>query len=251
MRTARLFALLLASISTAAPAQPDAGAAAGDELTGLLSRLARTQVRLEKVYRSGFTVSSVIEELEKNDEVSSRKEREVRVTHVKGVSTSRLLRATEDGKPDLQEAQRELDEQRKRRESRKQSGASGDLANPFRQEEQPLYAFRLLGPDPARPEHVRVGFAPRGVPSPEQITGEAVVDVKRAAVVGMRCAPSKVPTFVDEAQVVAEFAVESPEGPVLSKLELHARGGILFFEKRLRSVSVFSDYGPQPESRAR
>jgi len=228
-------------------AEPAPPQAVPDEL---LKKAAESDARLVRLYKEGaVTMSSRVEELDKEGKVQHTQEMVLRLSHQDGKPQGEVVRATKDGKDITAEERDKLAEQRARGGADGKSGPGKrgrmELSTPFGAEAQPKYAFRLLGPDARDASLVRVGFGPRGKKAEDIWTGEAVVDPGSGAVKWMKQRPSDLPAFVDRLEMVLEFGAATAEGSAISAIHMEGEGGLPFFKKRFRVVTRFSDYGPK------
>ncbi|MBC8645712.1 MAG: hypothetical protein H7X85_01005 [Thermoanaerobaculia bacterium] len=235
-RIALLLALAVAAVPL--PAQ---------DLPALLEGLAKHQDAVRPVYDAGFTMTTRTEELDKKGRAESTTESVERITTVNGKQEREIVRAVRDGKDVTQE-------QRRRRAERKAAAAKAgegsgsrrnltmSVFNPFARDEQAKYRFTLAGADPAVPGGVLIRFEPKGAPSDQTNTGEAVVDTALPAPVRIRYRPSVTKKPIQKIAFDLLFATPSPRGPVLSSFSIEGEGGVLFVKKRFRSKTTFSDY---------
>lgn len=233
-----LFAL---GVALATPAS--ARGAEDVTLAPLLERLGAHAARLERVYDDGgFTIRSSMEQLDAKGKAVSTTNVVTKVTYVKGVAKEEIVERIVDGKDVTAEAAK------KRRAEEAKAAAKGErlesqrLASPFEPDEQAKYVFTLLDPRPADGALRRIAFKPKGKPGTDVYQGEALVDPVEGVVKRFSSKPSKNPTFVDKIRIELEVAEPTSAGPAPSELKVDAEGGFLFYRKRVRIRSTFSDY---------
>lgn len=213
-------------------------AAASAPPADLLQRLAAHDERSQALHRRVATRMTIVgEELDKKGSPTKRTETEVLLTFQGDREVATILKSTEDGK-DV------TDEARKKQQSPKAEGDSSisvKMSSPFSTAEQGKYAFEVVDADPAR---MRIRFAPRGEPSPELWTGEAVVDPAAGEVVSMRSQPSKPPRFVDSMSMELELGARLQGTRMPSKVAFRGEGGFLFIRKRVRGSTEFAYEAP-------
>jgi hypothetical protein len=236
-------ALAALLVLLAEPAAVPAPQPAPDEL---LKKLADHDARLTRLYKEGsVTMTSKVEELDKEGKVQKTQTVVLRLTQKDGKPHAEVLRASRDGK--------DVTEDERKEQAAKQARADEDpkghkdpkmaMTLPFDAAVQPQYRFQLLGPDAKDPALSRLGFGPRGKPSKDVWTGEAVVDPSSGELKWMKQRPSELPTFVDRLEMVMDFGAVTSEGPAVSTLRMEGEGGLPFFKKNFRVVTTFSDYG--------
>lgn len=236
--------VLFAFTSVVALATPAAAFAAEDvTLPSLLERLGAHAARLERVFDDGgFTIKSSMEQLDAKGKAVSTTTVVTRVTYAKGVAKEEILERVVDGKDVTAEAAK------KRRKDEAKAAAKGErlesqrLASPFEPDEQGKYDFTLLAPRPEDAGLRRVGFKPKGKPRSDLYVGEALVDPVAGVVKRFDSKPAKNPTFVNKIRIEVEVAEPTSAGPAPSELKVDAEGGFLFYRKRMRIRSTFSDY---------
>ena len=114
--------------------------------------------------------------------------------------------------------------------------------SPFAPSKQPLYRFRILGPDRSGPNRVRISYEPAGERTVELSIGEAIVDTAEGRMVRLSGHPSKFPWFVERMQVTLVYEEPTPLGSMLSRMEGEGEGGFLFIRKRMRMEGNFGDW---------
>jgi hypothetical protein len=201
------------------------------ELPELLTRLEAAE-RARDARREGtsLTLTTVTEELDGDGKVTSRTEVVSRRSFRNGESSDEVVRATKDGEDVTAGARKQsLEAQEKRRKE----GKKAPKVSPFAAENQPLYRFTLLGPDPKDASRVRIGLSPREKRE-DLHEGEALVDVARGALLRLTGRPSKLPAMASRADVRYEYDVPTPTGLDLGSFRMEGEGGILFVRKRMR-----------------
>jgi hypothetical protein len=178
-------------------------------------------------------VASDYFELDKAGNVEHHVHSESQVILVGGKPVTHVLRATKDGKDNLQDSQKE---------ATKEDRKGRKLEPPFSAGNQPKYRFTMLGPAPSEVGLLRIAFAPKEGRSSEVLEGEAVVDPVAGEIVRMTAHPSKNPVFVDRIDMQLEYGVRTTAGRMLSKVAFAGAGGFLFFHKRVRvEVAIHYD----------
>jgi hypothetical protein len=197
------------------------------ELDALLDRLEAHETKLAAIYENGaFTVTSVIQNLDRSGKATSTTDVETRVTHEKGDRTEQIIRKIENGKDVTPKAPTKVDKEHRKKEA---------FVLPFAKSERAKYRFTRKGPDV-------IAFEPAGKRSTSVWKGEATVDPVQGHVLEIRAKPSKNPFFVDKVSMVLELGLDTKIGPTPSKLSVDGEGGMLFYRKRIRIRTEFSDY---------
>lgn len=229
--------VLLSAVFCATPAR-------AVELPPLLVRLGDHAARLERVYDDGaFTITSSLEQLDASGKAISTTNVVTRVQYTDGSASEEILKRVVDGKDVTEEAAKKRKREEKKAAAKGERLESQRLASPFEPDEQPKYQFKLLDPRPGDTDGcVRVGFKPKGKPSTDLYVGEAVVDPEKGFVKTFKSKPSKNPTFVDKIAIDLEVSEPTAAGPAPSTLKVDAEGGFLFYRKRVRVRSTFTDY---------
>ena len=230
----RTAVLAVALLALAAPAL-----AANDDLAPLLAKLAAAEDRAHPIYREwNYTIKMNADELDSKGKPQSTTKVELRHSFENGEEKQTLVHEEKDGKDitkERQEKQKAREEKRDaaKKDAKKDEGDDDEFPSPFGTKEQPKYVFTRLGPD-------RIGFAPK-VPSKDAMKGDAVVDATgRLKTVTMT--PSKMPAMVSVLEITMELGNGDAETPLLSDLEVHGEGGVLFIKKRFRASTIFSDF---------
>jgi hypothetical protein len=209
---------------------------------GLLDRLAAHDERVDRSLHVGsYTVTTQSEELDRQGRVEHRRESVVTVAHRDGAQVTTVVRASLDGKDvTAEEAQR----QKKREERRKEREDKGvSIESPFARAMQPRHFFWSPGLDAAT-GLLRIAFRPKGARSDELMEGEALVDPPSGQLVRLHARPSKMPTFVDRADVEMRFEPDPSGARLLSQMSIDGEGGFAFVHRRGRASSTFSQYAP-------
>ncbi len=214
----------------------------------LLKKLADRNARLTRLYKEGaVTMTSQVEELDKEGKVQKSQTVVLRLSQKDGKSHAEVLKASRDGKDVTEDERKEQAAKQARADEDPKGGKDQKMAMtlPFDAALQPQYRFQLLGPDARNPSLSRLGFGPRGKPSKDVWVGEAVVDPSSGEVRWLKQRPSDLPAFVDRLEMVIDFGAVTSEGPAVSTLRMEGEGGLPFFKKKFRVLSTFSDYGPK------
>jgi len=208
----------------------------------LMKRLAdwadRTQLQSAV---SSLTADNVIRELDGDGRVLHTEEMVVRANLGPEGPSAKVVKATRDGKDNLQQVL-----QRRRSDSRARQDRIGlqhisEKPTPFTSADQGNYLFELLPPYPDDPRKLRIGFRPRGNPEPGLYVGEAKVDPKKGAVQWLMQKPSRMPAFIDHLLIVEDFRDVPPVGPMLSSLHVAGGGGVWFIRRRFDVDICFLD----------
>lgn len=217
-------------------APPAAPTETGAELAAVLPRVAAHAARFEEMKRRGtFTLRGRMEELGGDGKASGTKEIVLRSVATPSERRTEILRYTEDGADKTAEARQKAE--KRRAEAKKD--AKRDLHLPFLASEQPRYVFSVVERDAAT-GRVRVAFTPRE-PAEDAFKGSAWIDEASGEVLTMGFSPSKTAMFVDHVDVTMRFDLATPLGRAPSAIAFEARGGLLFFRKRVRGSGVLSD----------
>lgn len=217
----------LTLLAVAAPAPAD-----------LLQRLAAHDERSQALSRRVATRMTIVgEELDKKGNPTKRTETAVLLTFQGDREVATIVKSTEDGKDVTEEARK------KQGNPKPEDDSSGSMKmkSPFSAAEQAKYVFEVIEADPSR---MRLRFAPKGKPSPELWTGEAVVDPAAGEVVSMRSQPSKPPRFVDSMSMELELGARLQGTRMPSKVFFRGEGGFLFIRKRFRGSSELAYESP-------
>lgn len=218
-----------------------AAPADGDALPALLPKLSAWSARFESMLtHAAFTMSGGTEEVDGDGEVSNRKEGVFRVNTRGARAHVEVVRYSEAGEDKTREARERVAEQERER-ANKPRKADEELHMPFLSAEEPKYVFRIGETDPRAPTRVRVYFTAKH-PAKNLGNGSAWVDTQTGDVLSMGVSPSKTSLFVDYINVTLEFGENTSMGPALSRIRFEARGGFLFFRKKVRGMAVVSDY---------
>lgn len=203
----------------------------------LLERLATQAKRLETfTSQAQLQVDVVAEELDGDGAVAKSSFTSLKLKR-NGEQVERTLLSHREGDKDLTEA--------KRSELEKPPKKGDSMRSPFLPEQQAKYRYTQLGAPEGSPQLLRLGFAPAGDKSEELSEGEALVDPESGAVLKLSMRPSKLPAGVKTLAVDAVLDAQTPAGRALSKLTIQGTAGFLFFTRRFRVVTTFSDYrGP-------
>jgi hypothetical protein len=222
------------------------------DLGALLARLAAAEERVAASSKAiGFTMTARAEELDRKGNPETVHESVERIRTVDGKSDSELIRASTDGKDETAEERKKRadakaeEEKRAKDEKGKEGGrksVSVGISSPFGAETQKKYRYSLVGKDPSAPDRWRIRFEPKGEPSPELLTGEAIVDAAAGAVIRVTQHPAKNPHFVDRMETTLDFDPANPVGPLPVRMTVEGEGGFLFIKKRIRATMTFSDW---------
>jgi len=244
IRTARLafrasaaVALLPLLSGTASAEPPDAA---------LLARLSLHAEANEQMRKLGsFRLDELVEELDGDGKVTSTEVTKARIES-NGTSAHETVEAcVEDGKDATADKQERVRKDESGTGSERDRLISETLHLPFRQVDQPLYAFDLLKTDPADPSHVQISFVPRN-PNEHTVEGTAWVDTRSGTVLSAGAKMSKPPKLVDWVHFTVEFGAKTPAGPAVSRLTLEAEGGFLFVRRHLRTEMKMTNYRLTP-----
>jgi hypothetical protein len=207
----------------------------------LMSRLAaHVQASRDLMENARVTIQVKAEELDDAGRVKSAEMSQMKVTRKAGATSTEVLSSSKDGVDTTAAKQKELQAQNGKPVSEKQPGFK--VTSPFAASEQGNHAFTMLGPDGENPQFLRIGIAPKDKKGPTIWYGEATVDSARGEVVRVSMRPSQNPTFVSNMAVEMRFDFVSPKGRLMSWMKGQGAGGVLFFKKRMRVQTLFSDY---------
>jgi len=215
--------------------------AEGDTLAALLPKLSAWSARFEAMLdRATFTMSGHTEEVDGDGHASDRKEGVFRINARGPRAHVEVIRYTEDGEDKTAKAREKVKKDEKDR-ANKPRDPDEILHMPFLASQLAKYDFRIGETDPRTPTRVRVYFTAKERAKNLGI-GSAWVDVRTGDVLSMGVSPSKTSMFVDTLNVTLEFGESTPMGPGMSRVTFDARGGFLFFRKRVRGVALVSNY---------
>lgn len=224
--------LVLAGDARDAAAEP-----AAPDLALLLPKLGQHAARFEEMKKRGtFTLRGRMEEVDGQGVASSTKEVLLRSVATPGARTTSILRYTEDGADKTGEARAKAE--KRRAEGKKEK--KRDVHLPFLASEQPRYVFGIAERDAQKPSRVRVTFTPKEA-AEDAFKGSAWVDEPSGEVLTMGFSPTKTSMFVDQIDVTMRFELQTPLGRAPSTISFEARGGVLFFRKRVRGSGTISD----------
>jgi hypothetical protein len=209
--------------------------AAGAPSPALLARLAERAEAGEQAARNGtLTVTVEADQLDGEGRVKEHRHTVLKLTRRDGKLVSReLLEATRDGADIKAEESKRMAEEKEREEA---------LRSPFHPAVVAQYRLTQL-PTPEGAA-VRLAFEPLAGGDEKLFIGEATADEATGELLTLSVRPSKLPTFVDAVELKGEFEAHSAAGRSLSRLSVEGRGGFLFFRKRFRAVTTFSDITP-------
>ncbi|MHB8419696.1 MAG: hypothetical protein ACYDCL_16590 [Myxococcales bacterium] len=218
-------ALLLTAAALPAPAPVPAPA-------GLMKLLAAQAARLQQgLQKLSIEVTADYRELDRSGQPTHEGVSTARIDFDGPSRQTRVLRATLDGKDNLEKAQAEASEN-----DRKERKVEG----PFEAWNQPKYRFEVLGPA-AEPGLWRMAIEPLSRAS-GVLEGEALVDPVSGEAVRVAVHPSKLPVFVDRLDFVVDYATRLPGvGRTLSHISIDGEGGFLFFRKH-RKIEIAIRY---------
>ena len=202
----------------------------------LLDKLGTRAKQLE-VFTNGsrVTVDIVAEEFDGEGAVKKTTHTALRVARSGSKTERKLFTYQENGKDLTEDKRAELE-----KEPPKKGGAA--VQSPFHPDQRAKYRFSTL--EPPADGLVRLGFEPSGEKSDQLYVGEATVDPETGDVRSLSLKPSKYPTFVDSLSLEARLDAPTPAGRAMSRLAMKGEAGLLFFKKRFRVVTTFSDYEP-------
>jgi hypothetical protein len=206
--------------------------------------LDRVSVRVGTPAYSGFTQKETEEDLDGDGNVTStRMTKSRQMLSPDGSQRGVVIEGIEDGQDVTEKVRKFRDERDRKARARGQKRVDLidldiDLNIPFEAAERPNYRFSLINGDPSRP---RVHFEPKSRESHGWI-GDATIDAATATVLEMHGEPQVSPHFVDEITIQMEFEPTTPDGPNPARMVVVAKGHFLFFHKRMRYTSLFSDF---------
>jgi len=210
-------------------------------LEALLPKLSAWSARLEAALnRSVFTMTGHTDEVDGDGRASDHKEGVFRVDARGERVHVQVLRYAEDGEDKTAEAREKVRRDEEKRD-KKHKEPDEVLRMPFLQPELGKYSFRIGESDPRSPARVRVYFSAKQR-AKNLGNGSAWVDTRTGEVLTMGVSPSKTSLFVDFINVTLEFGDVTPAGPGISRIGFDARGGFLFFHKRVRGEATLSNY---------
>jgi hypothetical protein len=237
VRAAASHLVVAASIALAWAALDERVAAAQPPDAELLARLGKQATSFESLFkRATFKVSVVLEELDGDGKVASRK----KVTsHVEANGDKRhnvIDSCTKDG------ADCKAKEQERTNKQEAEPDDDDDMRSPFLPAEQSRYVFDQVAVDSTDPARVKINFSPKS-PEKHTVEGSAWVDTGAGGVVSAAARLVKTPMFVDWVHVSVELGAPSPMGLAPSKMTFEGQGGFLFImHKHFRAEVVLSDY---------
>ncbi len=206
----------------------------------LLKRLAAQEAVSRQLFEAAsLQVTSVTEELGSDWKPTSTRSRRFKLIRADGVTKTEVLSGTKDGVDDTEAVRAKVAEQEK---TPKASEIDLGLPSPFQSDMQSQYTFVVLGPDPNDASLTRIGFSPKGKKSPKIAYGDASIDEAAGETVRLSIRPSENPRFVDSLSLELRYEHKNTRGRLLSFLRGQGSGGILFFKKRMRNTSTFSNY---------
>ncbi len=219
-----------------------AGLARGESPSAELLEKLAAHAQTNKTLMGNATVTMAVkaEELESDGRVKSVENSKLKVTRKAGAATTELVSSSKNGVDTTAASVKEMQEKKEKPASDKQ--VSVKMTSPFAATEQGNHAFTLMGPDTENPQHVRINVAPKDKKGPTIWYGEATVDPVKGELVRLSMRPSQNPTFVSSMAVEMRFDFVSPKGRLMSWMKGQGAGGFLFFKKRMRVETLFSDY---------
>lgn len=228
-----------AAVALASGALGERVAAAQPPDAELLARLGKQATGFEDLFkRATFKVHAVVEELDGDGKVASRK---TVVSHVEANGTTRhrvIDSCTKDG----EDCKAKEEERVRKEEAKHDDDDDDDMRSPFLPAEQARYVFDQVAVDSTDPARVKITFSPKS-PDKHSVAGEAWVDTGAGGVVSAAARLVKTPMFVDWVHVSVELGAPTPVGPAPSKMTFEGQGGFLFItHKHFRAEVALSDY---------
>lgn len=237
MRAARFPVVVAAAMALAYAAIGEGVAAAQPPDAELLARLGKQATSFESLFkRATFKVQVVLEELDGDGKVASRK---TVTSHVEAKGAARhhvIDSCTKDGEDCKAKEQERVNKEEADPDD------DDDVRSPFLPAEQSRYVFDQVAVDSTDPARVKIAFAPKS-PEKHTVEGSAWVDTSAGAVVSAAARLVKTPMFVDWVHVTVELGAPSPLGLAPSRLTFEGQGGFWFImHKHFRAEVVLGDY---------
>jgi hypothetical protein len=227
--TSCLHSMALAIVLGAAPLpSPKPGAPPPAEL---MDRLAKSQTRVETFYAAGeYSVITHYGHMDPTTHAETSADEMVTwMTTRDGKPWEELARDVEGGV----DVTKKNDAARAREMKKGRVHADGmPFRVPFTEALQPLHRYEVLGPDPADPRLLRIGFTALQSAA-GTADGEAVVDPVAGTLVRLKMKPRKRPLFCDWLELTMEFGLDTPQGSAMKSLVVDATGGIFFYRQRV------------------
>lgn len=232
---------LIAALGTSAPQAARTQAAAPPAKpapAALLSRIAQRIAGEQKALKTAVvTVNGRQEEYDGSGDLEHVNLTVVRVSYEDGKKVETLVKSSLDGKDATAIDRKKM----KLASSGKEKETGHRVDNPFLPKEQAGYRFTQLSPDPKHPGLVRIGFSPKGKPSPDVITGSALVDPTTGDLRAMVAHPARNPSHMDDMVMRTEYAYKSPWGLLRSKMTMDGKGTVFFFfHREVKGTVTFS-----------
>jgi hypothetical protein len=227
---ATLTALASASTTSAKTPDPD-----------LMRRLSDFAARFKTLQsRASYACTTRVEELDGDGKTDAVRETQYRAENdARGVSIV-VTRHAENGQDKTAERRKKALEDAKDWEKDRK-----DLQIPLLASEQGHYVFDEVETDKADPSRVRIHFAPKSA-NAKTIEGSMWVDTRSATPVSAAFKMSKPGAFVSFVNVMVEFGAQTALGPAISRIRVEGKGGVLWVQKRIRSLATISDYRVSP-----
>jgi hypothetical protein len=226
-----VLAVALALLPRAAGAAPPA--------PELMARLASYGVALEKMRtHASYAFEGHIDAVSGDGKVDSTKAIKARIDADGQRSRVIVLKYTEDDEDKTEEARKKQRDKDARSDKEKDEDR---LEFPFLASAQPHYVFDQVAVDSADPSRVQISFVPKD-PDEHQTEGSAWVDTKTGTVLTAGFKLAKPGLFVDYVKLTLEFGARTEIGPLISRVTIEGKGGILFIRKRFRGEATLGDY---------
>jgi hypothetical protein len=209
----------------------------------LMARLATYGEALEKMRtHASYLLDGHLDGLDGDGKVDSMKTLKGRVEADGHHTHFVVIKYVEDGEDKTDEARQKAH----KNDARSQKEKDDDkLEFPFQASAQAHYVFDQVGVDTVDPSRVRISFVPKA-PDEHQTEGSAWVDTKSGTVLSAGFKLAKPGFFVDYVKLTLEFAAMTELGPLISKVTIDGKGGILFFRKRFHGEATLTDYRITP-----
>lgn len=120
-----------------------------------------------------------------------------------------------------------------------------DFRMPFHTGEQPRYYFDQIAVDGTTPTRVQIAFVPK-IREDDTIEGSAWVDTVAGTVLSSGFKLTKPPSVMDWVHAQLTFGASTSLGPMVSKIDLEAAGGILFVRRHLRATATLTNHSIVP-----
>ncbi len=214
----------------------------------LLERLAHHIAALDEIDKHAtLHQQQRVEEIDGDGKVVHNETKDYRIEPAGGKPHQTLEHSVRDGQDttaEEQERAKKSDEERRKEEEKKtdkdRTNVEVSIDLPFSAAAADSYVYDQVAVDPNDPTRVELSFTPKKA-SKRTVQGNAWVDTANGTLLTASARLSKPPMFVDWIHFTAEFAVQTPLGPALSRLTFDAKGGLLFIRKHFRGTVVSSD----------